>query len=252
MLEEIAVGDGTKTAKVLGQALGINMGTIYQLLRTLQSHGYIHRLPGGRFRLGSRIGFLIDNYHIASAPPQAIIDHLHELNEAIGDTVYASLAQGSEIAIVAYREGTRRLRVGNVAVGFAAHPHARASGKAFLAFTAPEDLDMYLDRSDLASMTEHTITDWDELLREFEQIRADGVAYDREEFDSGIACIGSVIVDAGGKPIGAYAASLPLDRFVHQSDTVAKEILKAGERASRSLGYLGSYPPSRIVHTPSS
>lgn len=244
VLEEIALGDGTKTAKVLGSSLDINMGTIYQLLRTLQSHGYVHRLPGGRFQLGPRIGFLIDNYHFESAPPQAIIDHLRELGESIGDTVYASLAQGSEIAIVAYREGTRKLRIGNVEVGFAAHPHARASGKVFLAFTEAEDLEMYLDRSELKAMTEHTITDWDELLREFEQIRKEGVAYDREEFDTGIACIGSVIVDAAGRPIGAYSASLPLDRFVHEGDSVAREILGAGERASRSLGYVDAYPPT--------
>lgn len=243
VLEEIARGDGLVTAKVLSSTLDINLGTVYQLLRTLQSNGYVNRLPGGRYQLGARIGFLIDNYEIQTAPPQAIIDSLHELHLATGDTVYVNLVQGSEITIVAAREGTRRLRVGNVMVGYSEHPHARASGKAFLAYCKQEDLDHYFDNRRLDRLTDNTITEWDDLLAELVEIRRVGVAYDREEYDEGISCVGAVIVSADGQPIGAYAAALPISRFVAHHESVAAALTKAAENASRSLGYLDSYPP---------
>ncbi len=242
VLEEIARSDGFATAKGLGSTLEINIGTVYQLLRTLQSHGYIHRLPGGRYQLGARIGYLIDRYQIQAAPPQAIVDHLHELHLMTDETVYASLAQGSGIAIVASREGTRRLRVGNSVVGYSAYPHARASSKAFLAYCDPKDLDDFFNDRELVRLTENTITEWDEFLVELAEIRRVGVAFDREEFDEGIACIGTVILDADGQPVGAYAASLPVARFVSDQAPVVAALLKAGENASRPLGYDGEYP----------
>jgi DNA-binding IclR family transcriptional regulator len=242
VLEEIARSDGLATAKVLGTSLGINLGTVYQLIRTLQSNGYVNRLPGGRYQLGPRIGFLLDHYDFQTAPPQAVMDSLHELHIATEETVYASLVQGSEISIVASREGMRRLRVGNAVVGFSAYPHARASGKAFLAYCEPEDIDYYFDDRQLERLTENTITDWDALLSELDKVREAGVAYDLEEFDEGIACLGAVILGPGGDPVGSYSAALPTARFDRRRESVAAATIKAAERASQALGYVGSYP----------
>ena len=59
MLEEIARGNGLGTARSIGASLGINQGTIYQILRTLQNSGYLHRLPGGLYHLGARTAYPI-------------------------------------------------------------------------------------------------------------------------------------------------------------------------------------------------
>ena len=92
VLEEIARGNGLGTARSIGATLGINQGTVYQILRTLQDSGYVHRQPGGRYQLGARIAYLVDGYQIQAAPPQVIIDFLHTLHHAIDETVYAALA----------------------------------------------------------------------------------------------------------------------------------------------------------------
>jgi IclR family transcriptional regulator, acetate operon repressor len=243
VLEEIARGNGIGTARSIGTALGINQGTIYQILRTLQNSGYVHRLPGGRYQLGARVAYLVDGYQIQAAPPQVIIDHLHALHLATDETVYAALALGSAIAIVASHESSKRLRVGSSDVGCSDYPHASASGKAFLAFCEDSDLDDYFDDRQLEPVTEHAITEWPALLREFEQIRMQGVAYDREESDIGVAGIGAVILGSHGEPVGAYAAVMPVARFDDASDAVGAALSKAGDDASRALGYRGEYPP---------
>ena len=90
VLEEIARGNGLGTARSIGATLGINQGTVYQILRTLQDSGYVHRQPGGRYQLGARIAYLVDGYQIQAAPPQVIIDFLHTLHHSIDETVYAA------------------------------------------------------------------------------------------------------------------------------------------------------------------
>jgi DNA-binding IclR family transcriptional regulator len=243
VLEEISRGNGLGTARSIGATLGINQGTIYQILRTLQDSGYVHRLPGGRYQLGARIAYLVDGYQIQAAPPQVIIDHLHALHVATDETVHAALALGSAIAIVASHESTRRLRVGSSEIGYAAHPHATPGGKAFLAFCEEPELDDYFDDRSLQRLTDHTITDWERLRDEFGEIRCRGVAFDVEESDLGISGIGAVILGRRGEPVGAYSASVPTVRFHATVDPVTTALLKAGDDASRALGYQGEYPP---------
>ena len=245
VLEEIARGNGLGTARSIGATLGINQGTIYQILRTLQNSGYVHRLPGGRYQLGARIAYLVDGYQIQAAPPQVIIDHLHALHMATDETVYAALALGSTIAIVASHESTKRLRVGSFEVGFSENPHSTASGKAFLAFCDDSEIETYFDERHLDTVTPNTITDWDRLMHEFEEIRSHGVAFDREESDIGIAGLGAVIIGSHGEPVGAYAAAMPVARFDEARESVSAALLKAGDDASRALRYRGEYPPKQ-------
>lgn len=245
VLEEIARGNGLGTARSIGATLGINQGTIYQILRTLQNSGYVHRLPGGRYQLGARIAYLVDGYQVQAAPPQVIIDHLLALHIATDETVYAALALGSTIAIVASHESTKRLRVGSFDVGFADNPHSSASGKAFLAFCDEAEVDNYFEDRHLEAVTVETITDWDTFHEELELIRVTGVAFDREESDVGIAGIGTVIIGSHGEPVGAYGAAMPIARFDEARESVSAALLKAGDDASRALRYSGEYPPKQ-------
>ena len=243
VLEAIADGGGRASAKELSLGLAINLGTMYQLLRTLESNGYIVRLPGGTFRLGTRIGFLIDRFDLETAPPKQLIDKLHELRDVTEETVYISMAQGTDITVVASLEGTQRLRVGNSTVGYTDHPHARASGKAFLSACEPDEVDRYLRGRELTALTSNTITNRDTLTEELKQARRQGVAYDREEFEQGIVCIGAAIIGADGKPVGSYTVALPSGRFPVSQDSITADLLAASEASSVSLGYDGPYPP---------
>jgi IclR family acetate operon transcriptional repressor len=242
VLEHIAQSEGRATAKEVSRSLGINPGTTYQLLRTLQANGYVNRGAGGRYELGMRVGYLLDQYTARAAPPQALLEFLEDVHSATDETVYMSMVSGSEIKIVASLEGTQRLRVGKSNVGYSAHPHARASGKAFLAYCDRDKLETYLPNRELPALTQNTITDWDQLLTELEAVRLRGVAHERGEFEPEVACIASVIIDEEGNPIGAYAASLPSARFLAQKNAMATELLRVGEAASRWLGYKGEYP----------
>ncbi len=244
VLEEVANEQGRATAKALAAALEINLGTCYQLLRTLQANGYVHRLPGGRYGLGSRIGFLADHYQATTAPPPELIDILHELLTSVEETVYVSIRRGRRIEIAAVLEGTKALRVGNLKVGYGEHPHIRASVKSFLAHARPETVDELLEAVVFEARTPNTITDRARLDSELEATRLRGYAIDDEEFTEGVSCIGAVVVDGSGEPMGSYGTSFPAGRLVTEGEAIAKQVMAAAEKASRVLGYEGPYPPT--------
>ena len=243
VLERVAIDRGRATAKSLVADLEINLGTCYQILRTLQHAGYIHRLPGGRYILGTRVGYLSDRYDSAVAPTPELLDILHDLHASIGETVYITLRRNAELPIVGLLEGTNMLRVGSLTVGFSGHPHIRASAKAYLAHVPTASLDGFFETRSFEALTPHTITSWDGLLAELDATRARGYGVDREEFTPGVSCIGAVILGADAQPHGAYGTSLPASRFAEEETAIARHVVQAGERASRALGYEGTYPP---------
>lgn len=243
VLEQIARDQGRATAKSLTSDLDINLGTCYQLLRTLQAAGYVHRLPGGRYGLGTRIGFLADHYESSIAPPPELIDTLHELHQALEETVYISVRRSRDLPIVGVLEGTKPLRVGNLTVGYSGHPHVRASAKAFLAYTPVDTLDEFFETKEFETLTPNTIRTWDAFTEELEATRRRGYGLDNEEYAEGVTCIGSVILDEDGRPYGAYGTSFPAQRLEEDEAEIARLLRDAGEKASRFMGYRGPYPP---------
>jgi len=243
VLEEVARYQGDATAKSIAMAVSVNLGTCYQLLRTLEFHGYVHRFPGGRFGLGSRVGFLIDHYEVHTEPPAEFVEILHELHQALEETVYVSLRRGRKIEIGAQLEGTKALRVGNLSVGYGDYPHVRATTKVFLAYADSTIAEQFLGTETLEALTPNTITDRDLLDAELRMTRLRGYGIDNEEFSLGVCCIGSVIVDTKGEPIGAYGTSFPSTRLSTDREAIASFVVKAGEQASRVVGYRGLYPP---------
>ena len=243
VLEGVAQEHGRVTARALATRLGIKLGACYQTLKTLQALGYVERLPGGRYGLGSRVGLLVEHYESDSATPQPLLDILNELHQAVGESVYVAMRRHRKVRIVAFLEGTRALRVGNLSVGYGDHPHARASSKALLAFSDQEVVEELLEGHRLDRVTEHTITDWRRLLEDLDATRRRGYAIDNEEFSLGVACIGAVVLDASGRAVGAYGSSFPVSRLGPDERLLAHEVMRAADHASRALGYVGAYPP---------
>lgn len=243
ILEAIAVSDGAATAKWLSKETRIKIGTCYHILRTLEEQGYVVRLPGSRFGLGSRVAFLHDNFRAHLAPPPEMLDILARLNDEMGETAYISGWYGDNIVLQRYLEGTHAVHVRSLEIGYAGFAHARASGKAILAFLPKERVRSYLSVHRMTERTANTITDADQFIEHLRQIAGQGYATDREEFADGVSCVSAAVFDRSEFPIGAYTISLPSTRFEDKLIPLANAVKRAAINASVALGFLGTYPP---------
>lgn len=243
VLEAIATSGGTATAKWLSQETGIKIGTCYHILRTLEEEGYIVRLPGSRFGLGSRVAFLHDNFRAHLAPPPELLDILSQLHAELGETTYISGWYGDNIVLQRYLEGVNAVHVRSLEIGYAGFAHARASGKAILAFLPEGRLRAYLAAHPPTRRTANTITDVDQLITHLKQVAVQGYAVDMEEFADGVCCVSAAIFDRGGFPVGAYTVSLPCNRFGDKAEALIGAVKRAAIQASLALGFLDTYPP---------
>ena len=107
------------TVTALATSLGMSRTAAYRLLGTLESHGYVVRLPSGRVRLGyavTRLAAAVAPLVRAAATPV-----LRRLADELGATAHLTLVDGdAALAVVvveptwtdvhvAYRPGTRHV-----------------------------------------------------------------------------------------------------------------------------------------------
>jgi DNA-binding IclR family transcriptional regulator len=235
LLEAIAAGDGTVTAKVLSRQLDLKIGTCYHLLRTLVGSGHVARLPGGRYDIGPRSAALGRHLQRRAGPSPELAVILTRLHNRTSETSYLSGWYRGGLVLQHFLAGLHSLHVVNLDVGYTGHLHARASCKAVLAFLPREQVATMFEGVELAAVTPRTITDFDELTRELARVRRQGYAVDDEEFDEGVACVSAPFFDADGAPVGAFTVSTPVTRFAVRQVALTASVREAASIATGLL-----------------
>lgn len=235
LLETIAEAGGEAALSDLAARTGINISTCHHLLNTLIGRGFASKVRGKRlYALGNRILSLGQACLQADLPTRAQ-PFIERLSRSTGETIHLAALQGDLIATLVKREGRHAVRVDTGPVGKTDAPHATASGKAMLAWL-PED-EIRRITGDMPVFTEHTITDFAVLIEELRQVRRNGYALDREEFQPGVICVGAAIRDHAGTVVAAVSASMPSMRAgeTHLA-MVRDEVMAAARALSAELG----------------
>ncbi len=84
----------------------------------------------------------------------------------------------------------------------------------------------------LERFTPHTIVSRADLLAEFELVRTEGIAFDREEHTDGICAVGAAILE-GPEAVAAISVPVPVQRFHGGEDELSAAVRDAAEAARR-------------------
>jgi IclR family transcriptional regulator, acetate operon repressor len=242
LLEAIALGNGNATAKSLSRRLGLKKGICYYLLRTLEQ-GYVVRHAGGNFSPGGHIANLQDSLRAELELLPQVMDVLVQLHERLRKTVYASGWYEGDVVLQRYIQGSRAVHVRSLEMGYREYPHARASGKAIMAFPPMSELRSCVAKRGLEPRTANTITDMEALLDHLRGVARCGVAFDMEEYSEDVCGVAAPFFDRRAFPTGSYGVSLPAMRFEPRRAELVREVRKAAVETSHYLGYSGLYPP---------
>jgi DNA-binding IclR family transcriptional regulator len=220
MLVATDASDGS--GKDLAATAGLAVPTAHHLLATLVAEGLLARDDLGRYILGPSVDVLADAHHRSLAVPAYLSGPLHQLATATGETSYLATWRNGEIVVLGRVEGSRPVRVSVPTGGRYHDAHARAAGKALLAFLPRAERDAYLERHPLRPLTDSTIIERGLLDEELERIQAEGLAVDDQEFTTGVSCLAMPIVRPSS--LYVYAMSLPTQRWAERRDELRQAL----------------------------
>jgi IclR family transcriptional regulator, acetate operon repressor len=242
LLEAITFEQGHATAKVLSEKSGIRLRTTYHMLTTLMEEGYVTRFDGGRYGIGPRLVFLLENTRTGMTPGPELIALLRDLHARSNETSYVTGWYGRDLVLQQHIESGQAVTVRGLEVGYRDNPHARSACKAILSAFSEDQVRAFFAARSTPSLTAHTITDIEALLAELASIAERGYAIDREEFAVGVCCVGAAFYDQSSFPVGSFAVSVPAARFDERLGELAAAVVDAAQAASRRLGYTDSFP----------
>lgn len=202
--------DGARVTE-LAEYLGWAPSTVHTHLKTLEYHRYLIR-EGDTYNIGleflNRGGYARERKH-AYRMAEDIVEELAEETEERAQFIVEEHGRGVYLHTAT---GKHAVQV-NSRLGRVKALHNSASGKSILSQLSEERVAEIVDRWGLEASTENTITDFEELIAELEDVRSQGVAFNREESTKGLHAIAVPVVGSYGQPIGAFGISGPSNRF---------------------------------------
>jgi DNA-binding IclR family transcriptional regulator len=191
--------------------LGLAKSTVHAHLVSLIERGYVVRADG-KYRTGLRFLDLGTKARRNREIFKHIKPRMERFAEETGErTQFMIEEQGRGIYI--YRAESSRAVPTDASIGKHRYLHTCSTGKAILAHLPQERVDEIIDEWGLPAVTQHTITDKDELMEELDQIRERGYATNKQESIKNLWAIGAAITDKNGELAGALSIGGPGHRM---------------------------------------
>jgi IclR family acetate operon transcriptional repressor len=244
LLELIASKDNLVSIQMLAAETGIPKPTLHRMLNNFVAEGLLvrqndKRLYGTGPRLRTFAETMLMNATQHGARHAVLRSLVAELNETCNITTLA----GDEVLYLDRVESPKPLLF-QLAPGSRVPSHCSASGKLLLSQLTAATRRKLLRHAPLEHFTDATITDYDELEDEIQQVAKRGYAVDNEEFIYGLVCFAVLVPPVHGKASQCVAVQGPslrlkpgdVDRVLSPLRHAANEI-HAIEAESQKASY---------------
>ena len=234
LLDTLARFPDPVNLKRLANMTGLHPSTAHRILNVMVDYRMVDRVEPGTYRLGIRLLELGNLAKTRIDLRQEALPYMQELHKSLQETVNLSVRQDDEMVYVERLTSDRSaMRVAHL-IGARAPLHVTAVGKLFLLEDGAEQTSDYVSRNGLAVYTRNTIRDPESLTRELEKVRKLGYAFDNEEAEKGVSCIGAGIYDDEGRLTAGLSVSAPSNRLDKSWGHKVKEV---ADTISRAIGY---------------
>ncbi len=222
----------------IADRMDLSKSTVFGLVNTLVLKGYLeqneenkkYRLGIKLFELGNLVGSRMDLRKDA-------LPYCQRLSEDYRQGVHLAVRSGDEMIYIE-KVDVPGLSIAYSYIGKRAKMYCTGVGKAILAHISDEELDQYMENTELTRMTSHTITDPKLLREELEQIRQQSFAIDNEEVEEGLKCVAAPIFDWRGTPVAAISSSGMASRMTDEMiERLKKDVVAYAAAISSRLGY---------------
>ncbi|MCO5081064.1 MAG: IclR family transcriptional regulator [Rhizobiaceae bacterium] len=217
-------------------ALGITKTRLFRCLRTLIAAGYVEQDSSSRYVASSRIYLLGQAYASHRSLLREAQPHLEMLSQRTHQTATLSQLEESGMRILGMARTRNAIEI-TTRTGTLMQFHSSAQGLLGLGF-GPERLLEQQRWVKLERLTDHTLTDYESLLRRVEQVRRQRWSVSPETMLVGINALAAPIFDHGGQLVGTIAivGSVQFVPPTPYPEQIAA-VTEAAARISQALGF---------------
>ncbi|SMH49417.1 IclR family transcriptional regulator [Maritimibacter sp. HL-12] len=207
--------------------------TLYRFLQTLTSQKMLSYNDDGTYWLGARLMRLAHAaWKNASLAPIART-HVEALASRAGESVHLAQLDNGQVLFVDKLKATDRFET-LAQVGQVAPAYCTGVGKAMLAFLAPKRLELALKQQSFFKYTEATHGSARSLLRDLDDVRKTGIAFDRQEHEHGIISIAAPILNDNGRVTGAISVATSTTRYqLEELEAFRADLLETAEKIGK-------------------
>ncbi|KPK10475.1 MAG: IclR family transcriptional regulator [Acidithiobacillales bacterium SG8_45] len=231
LMEAIAATRGPASLKILSAETGLHPSTAFRILGSLIKVGFVERDSAGHYYIGRKISSLANSVRRGVDVREESRDIMEQLRDEIGETINLTVREGDEVIYIERATPNRMMRVEQV-IGSRAPLHVTAVGKLMLGELGDEFIKAYSERSGLKAYTPHTLSSMKALKEGVHEATAKNFAYDNEEAEIGVGCIGVLIRDSAGEVVAGLSVSAPIER---RKEEWAELLKQAARKISERL-----------------
>lgn len=224
------------TATEISKHIGMAKPTVYRIVRTLLSRGFVAKeLDGSRYLLGTAV-YALGAAHRSADLLSLARPSMVRLAAEFGETVNLAIPVHSEVVYIDVLESMHQLRT-QIPAGAHDHLHSTALGKAILAALPDQEVRALLASTDRVAKTPNTIVAMSALLGQLASIRERGFAVDDEENELGSVCVAAAFLGHNDRPLGAISVSGPRWRITDELvEFIGAELVSITDSLSSALG----------------
>lgn len=219
--------------------LTLTKSNVNKLLANLERFGYVERNRyTGNFRLGVKTFQISQAYINKLDLIEVSLQAMQDLKNLLNESVYVGVIRQDSVVyldVIETDEPVRiRPRIGNVGPAY-----ATAMGKAQLSLMDEKEVEALYESREFKPFTRHTVKSLDELKIQLAEARERGYALDMEEYEEGVCCISSPVLNFMGNVIAGISVSAPKERM--NDRRIAEVAVPAVKETARKLSVQFGY-----------
>ncbi len=230
----------------LSKKLEINKSSLFSLLNTLETLGWVVKASDDTYNLGPTLGMFNSMYLSQFNLIQSFYKEADKSVSKINEPIQLGVLDNKDVVYLGKVNSESNVRlVTDPGMRFPAY--ASAIGKVQMIQFSKEELMKLFSDIDWVKKTAHTTSDLNDLYDKVKTAKVNGYAVENEESAIGFHCVAAPIYNFENQIIAGVSFSMPTDSWETKFDVAKKEILDLASRLSKLAGYSNNVTQEKVL-----
>lgn len=229
----------THGIRELSNELGFSPATVQRILKTLKKHDFVRQDDNTRqYYIGNIFYSFIQALNRSNDLTSIARRYIEDLAQRTKETSHINIIETGHRLCIDTIESPLTLKAG-MPMGHRSPLYAGASAKCLLAFSSPDYIAEYIEKTILDPLTDNTISNVSNLKKELEQINAQGFARSLGERTPGLGSLSAPVFDHNGSLMASLSLAIPEIRFSQTEylEECMNVLTDVSKSFSESMGY---------------